>query len=199
MVAGEEDVGDLEAAEVDGLGVSGGLEELGVAEGFVLGGAGVAECSRKEACDGIAHHGGSNGPIGENVVADGKFEVDEFVDDAMIDPFVVSAEKNEMGLAGKILRDGLLEDFSLRGEKDDFAIRAAQFLDGGKDGVGLEEHPLPATAEVVIGLAVFVGGPVPEVVTGDGDDLGGPGAFDDALIERGERDLGEESENVDGH
>ena len=29
--------------------------------------------------------------------------------------------------------------------------------------------------------------------------LGGPGTFDDALIEGRERDFGEESENVDGH
>lgn len=71
MVAGEEDVGDFEAAEIDGLGVSGGFEEVGVAEGFLFGRAGIAECSRKEARDGIAHHGSGNGPIGENVVADG--------------------------------------------------------------------------------------------------------------------------------
>lgn len=117
----------------------------------------------------------------------------------MIDAFVVTAEEDEMGLGGKILRDGLLEDFSLGGEEDDFAIRAAQFLDGGKNGIGLKEHALPAAAEVVVGFAVFVGGPVPKVVAGDGDNLGSPGALDDALIEGRECDLGEESENVDRH
>ena len=96
-------------------------------------------------------------------------------------------------------RVGLLERTALRGGQNDPGRRFAQLLDGGEDRLGLEQHPLAAAAEVVVGLAVLVGGPVAELVGADFHDPGVAGAADDALVQRRERDLGEEGEDVDAH
>ena len=118
VVAAEEDVGDAPAAEFDGAGVLGEFEEAGGMA--VVGGAlGVAEDAGEEAGDGVDDDGGGEGAVGEDVVADGKFAVDEVVDDALIDAFIVAAEEDEVGDSGEFLGDALGEGVAGGGEEED--------------------------------------------------------------------------------
>ena len=118
VVAAEEDVGDAPAAELDGAGVLGELEEAGGVA--VVGGAlVVAEDAGEEAGDGIDDDGGGEGAVGEDVVADGKLAVDEVVDDALIDAFVMAAEEDEVGHAHELLGDALGEGTAGGGEEED--------------------------------------------------------------------------------
>ena len=71
-----------------------------------------------------------------------------------------------------------------------------EFFDGGEDGFAFEDHALAAAVGGVVGGAVFVGGPVAEVVGADGDEAALLGFADDALAERGGGDGGEEGEDV---
>jgi len=117
----------------------------------------------------------------------------------VVHPLVVAADDEQMALAGKFAGHRLPERLSLRSHEHDLGVRAAQFLDGGEDRFGFEQHPLAAAAEVVVGAPVLVGGPVAELVGVDFDDPRIPRAPDDTLVQRGEGDVREESENVDFH
>ena len=192
MVAGEEDVGDFEAAEVVWLGIGGSFEEIGIGKGFFFRGAGITEGSGEEADDGISDDGGGDGAIGQNVVADREFKIDEFVNDAVVDALVMAGEEDEVLGGGEFAGDLLLKDFSLRSEEDDLRILRTEFLDGGEDGLGLEEHSLAAAAEGVVGFPMPIGGPVAEIMRVDFYDLGFLRALHHALAERRDGDLGEE-------
>ena len=108
VVAAEQDIGDAPAAEFDGAGVLGEFEEAGGVA--VVGGAlVVAEDAGEEAGNGVDNDGGGEGAVGEDVVADGKLAVDEVVDDALIDAFIVTAEEDEMRHLRQLLGDALGE------------------------------------------------------------------------------------------
>lgn len=225
VVAAEEDVGDAPAAEFDGAGVLGEFEEAGGVA--VVGGAlVVAEDSGEQAGDGVDDDGGGEGAVGEDVVADGKFAVDEVVDDALIDAFVVAAEEDEVGDFDELLGGALGEEGAGGGEEEgegfsifDFRFSSgvagscggafpisdlrtsifAQLFDRGEDGFAFEDHALAAAVGGVVGGAVFVGGPVAEVVGADGDEAALLRLADHALGERGGGDVWEEGEDVDQH
>ena len=100
---------------------------------------------------------------------------------------------------GELLGDGLFELITLRSHENDLAIIAAQFFDGCKDWVWLEQHALAAAAKVVVGLAVFVGGPVAQIVGVHFDEVLFTSAFDDAFAEWSECYFWEKCENIDAH
>lgn len=85
------------------------------------------------------------------------------------------------------------------GHEDDAGVGPAEGFDGGEEGAGLEEHALAATAEGVIDAAVFIGGPIAELVGVDFDDSGIAGALDDGVAEGGEGDFREQRDDVDAH
>ena len=80
VVAGEENIGDCEAAKFVGLGVGGSFQQVGVGEGFVFGGALVTEGPGRRRMMASQRTGGGEGSVGEDVVAEGEFEVDELGD-----------------------------------------------------------------------------------------------------------------------
>ena len=117
VVAAEQDIGDAPAAEFDGAGVLGEFKEAGGVA--VVGGAlVVAEDAGEEAGDGVDDDGGGEGAVGEDVVADGKLAVDEVVDDALIDAFIVAAEEDEMRHLRQFLGDALGEGTAGGGEEE---------------------------------------------------------------------------------
>ena len=117
VVAAEQDIGDAPAAEFDRAGVLGEFEEAGGVA--VVGGAlVVAEDAGEEAGDGVDDDGGGEGAVGEDVVADGKLAVDEVVDDALIDAFIVTAEEDEMRHLRQLFGDALGEGTAGGGEEE---------------------------------------------------------------------------------
>ena len=55
-----------------------------------------------------------NRAIREHIVADGNFKIDKVLDDAVIDPFVMTADDDEMRFLRKLRRHLLVESVSSR-------------------------------------------------------------------------------------
>ena len=190
MITRAEDFGDGHAAEFDRFGVGGGFEEIRVAEGLGLGGGVVSQGTGKQADDGITEDGGCEGAVGEDVIADGNFFVDQCLDDAVVDTFIVATEEDEVGMAGEAGGGGLIVTMALWGEKNDAGIRTAQRLDRGKERFGAQQHAGPSAKGGGIDAAVFVLRPIAELVDAHIGDPGVARAADDGIIERCKRDFG---------
>ena len=199
VVAGEEDFGDAHPAEFDGSGVVWKFKEAR-GEGIIGGGASVAEHSGQQTGDSVDDDDGSDDSIGEDVVADGDFLVDEGVDDALVDTLVVAAQQDEVrNRGGEALCGGVFKRGATGGEEDDTGMFRAQGFDGLEDGFAFEDHALAAAVGGVISGVVFVVGPISEVVGADGDEAPALGLSKDALSEGGRGNLGKEGEDVDEH
>jgi len=85
----EKDIGDSPSAKLNGPSVLREFEEAcGMA---IIGGTfGVSEGAREEPYDGIHDHGGGDGSVGEDIIADRQFAIDEMIDDSLVDAFVVT-------------------------------------------------------------------------------------------------------------
>ncbi|MEY2598866.1 MAG: hypothetical protein RLZZ142_1125 [Verrucomicrobiota bacterium] len=199
MVAGEQDVRNPASLELHGTGVLGKFKETG-GEGVVRGGGLVAENSGDEPDDGVDEYHGGDDAVGQDVVADGDFFVDEQVDDALVDALVVSAEENEVGAGGgEALGGGVFERGAAWGEQEDACVFSFQGLDGVKNGFALEDHALSAAVRGFVCDAVFVFGPVAKVVGVDGGEAAGLGFAEDAFAQGGRGDLGKKGEDIDAH
>lgn len=57
----------------------------------IIGGTfGVSEGAWEESYDGIHDHGGGDGSVGKDIIADRQFAIDEMIDDPLVDAFVVT-------------------------------------------------------------------------------------------------------------
>lgn len=106
MVAAEQDFGDFPTLVFGGAGVVGVVEQVG-REGILLGGLLVAQHAGDETHYGICDHEGGENSAGQDIIPDGNFIIDEVVGDALVDAFVVTAEKNEICFLGKIAGEGV--------------------------------------------------------------------------------------------
>jgi hypothetical protein len=88
-MATEKDIGDPPSAKLHGASILREFEEAcGMA---IIGGTfGVSEGAWKESGDGIHDHGGGDGSIGKDIIADRQFAIDEVIDDPLVDAFVVT-------------------------------------------------------------------------------------------------------------
>ena len=199
VVPRKENVGDLETSETGRLGVGRGFEEVWVGERFILRRALITKCPGKEANDGVADDGAGQGAIGQNIVSDADFLVDQLVDHAVIDTLVVTAEKEKVRTGGQASCFGLHERLALgSGEKDACGL-LPEVLNRSEQRFGLEQHPRATPAEVVVSLSVLSPGPRAEIVGMNLDDPGGLGPFEDALIQGREGDFGEKGDNINAH
>ncbi len=95
MVAAEQDIGHTPAVKLDRAGVLRSFDEA-AGETVVGRAIGVAQHSRQEAYDGIDENSGGECTVRENVISDGDLIVHEMIDDALIDPFIMTAQHDEM-------------------------------------------------------------------------------------------------------
>ena len=85
-------------------------------------------------------------------------------DDAVVDPFVMTANDDEMFFGRKIVRDRLSETAALRSHEHDCARLRAKRLDCGEDRLRFHYHPLTPTEGRVVDDMVPVARPVPQIV-----------------------------------
>src|SRR6187549_756806 len=100
MIAAQQDFRDTPAAKLGGTRVLGKFKESR-GEGIIPCALGGAEHSGNEADDGVDEDDGSNCAIGQDVISDGDLLIHEMIDDSLIDPFVMTAEDDEMFRGGK--------------------------------------------------------------------------------------------------
>jgi hypothetical protein len=196
-----------------GWDVSGTVLGAGVlrAEAFEAGRVWIAEDPGQEADDGVEDDEGGALAAGEDVVADGELAVAEEVVDALIDAFVAAAEKDDAVKGGELGGDGLGERTALRGEEDDGLAgggaegetlglgREMEGFDAVEDGLGLEDHALPAAEGTVVDGAVAVVGEGAEILRVDLHETGTDGTGDDAVIERAGEEGGKDGEEIEAH
>lgn len=199
MISTQQNIRDAKSFEFDGTRVLGEFEKA-CGEGVFERRGGVAQNFGKESHNGIHDDDGGDDTVGEDVVADGNFLVHEEVDDALIDAFVMAAEEDEMvALGGEALGRGLFERGACGGHKQHSGPLRAEGGESGENGFALHDHALAPAIGGVVGGAVFVRGPVADVVRVDFHEGALLGASDDAFSQSVGRDLGKEGQDVDAH
>ena len=126
--------------------------------------------------------------------------VDEEVDDALVDTFVATANKDHFLLFGESFGLGLSEASSLGAEVDDGAF--IYFFNCG-EAVGQRlrghDHASAATEGDVIDFFVLVFAIFADVVDFDRDEFCFEGAFNNTFAEVGAEDFGEDCKDVESH
>lgn len=99
----------------------GGFQAIALTrKGFVPSAALVTQNTRQKSRNGVDNDGGGDGSVGQNIVANGPFFVDQTFDHSMIDPFVVPAYEDEVAsFSGRFFRCGLVKAFALRRHEHD--------------------------------------------------------------------------------
>ena len=168
VVARQEDFGNLEAAEVGGLGVLGIFKIVAVREAFNGGRGGTAEDAGQETGDGVNDDEGGQFPAGEDVVAEGDGVVNQG-EDALVVAFVVGAEDDEVGSGGGRLVGGgrlaggggaggesadqvLIPDLPDGGGEDDFSggVGSLDALNCGEYRFAAQEHTVAAAVRSIV-------------------------------------------------
>ena len=137
--------------------------------------------------------------VGEDVIADADFLIDEVVDDALIDAFVMTAEENEMRKARVFLGDLLGERAAAGRHENHAGIRGAEFLDRGEKWLALHHHSLAPAVRRVVGCAVFVIRPLSQIMHAEIDKAALLRLADHARAERRGGDFGKDREDVEAH
>ena len=106
-MAGEENLGHFPSPKLGRAGVLRRFEQAG-AETVIGRRLLVPENAGKQPNDGIDEDDGGNRTICEDVIADRNLGVDKVLDDAMVDPFVMSANYDEMFSGGEFSRERLI-------------------------------------------------------------------------------------------
>src|SRR4030095_4816612 len=102
-------------------------------------------------------------------------------DDAVVDPFVMTANDDEMFFSGKSVRDRLSETAALRSHEHDCARVRAKRLDCGEDRLRFHYHALTPTEGRVVDDMVPVARPVAQIVDPQVESSGFLGAAHHAL------------------
>ena len=209
MISGEQHFRDAPAPVFDGSGVLGKLQEP--ARKAVVGRAlRVSQHAGKKADHSVGENGGRERAIGQDVIADGDFIIDEVIDDPLIDAFVVAAEHDEARSGHGIFQGDPLVEAAPRRRHEHHAGRgrragslvircSAQRFHGLEERLAFHHHPLAAAVRRVVGRAVFVASPIPQIVRMDGNQAPLLGLPDHALGERRGGDGGEKGKDIDAH
>ena len=198
MVAAEQDFGDLPAFVFGGAGVVRMVEDPG-GKRILLGRLLVAKDAGDEPHDGIRNDQCGQHPAGENIVADGNFVIDEVIRHALVDAFIVAAEKNEVGFLGEFAGDGVGKFAPLRCEEDHFGCGGPDFSKREVDGLDLHDHSWSAAVGCVIHRAVAVFGPFAEVHRFERGEVFFLCPLENALRKNASADIGEDGEDLNFH
>ena len=202
-MAGEENFRHAPAAKFLGAGVLRAFEPgpLG-AKGFGLRAGFVADDIGEQAHDGIDDDQRGERAVGENEIADAEFLVDEMFANALIDAFVMAADKNNAIERGEFARLGLVEFGTARGEENNAArlrCLGLHVLHGGKNRFALEQHAGAAAVGLVIDGVMLVRGVITQLVQADFRLTAALGAPEDRGVEGTAHDFREKGDDVDAH
>ena len=107
----------------------------------------------------------------QNVVANAQFQGDDLIADALVDAFVMAAQKQKVAAEAQLVDAALCEAFSVGCQVDDFVVSplGLEVCDGVDDGLNGHDHSRTAAKRRVVDFAMFVGAPLPNVVHFDFD------------------------------
>src|SRR5438105_9016513 len=121
------------------------------------------------------------------------------LDHALVDTFVMTADDDEMRFWRKFGCELLIETTSAGRHQNDFRLLSFELFDCSEDRLWFHDHPLPASERRVIDDAMFVGGPIAQVMNPKIDNLIFLRPLHHALAQRRAADFGKEREDVDLH
>ena len=113
MIAAQQNFWDAPAAKFRRTRVLGKFKESR-GEGIIACAFGGAKHSGDETDDGVDEDDGGNYAVGQDVISDGDLVIHEMIDDSLIDPFVMTAQDDEMFGGGKRGGGVLIEPDSAR-------------------------------------------------------------------------------------
>jgi hypothetical protein len=159
-----------------------------------------AEDTGEEANDAVGHGEGRKLSPGEDKISDGEEMGGDSGCDALIDPFVMATNENDVFGLAELLGVGLSKEFAGGIGEDDscLGIRRAR-LYGLVDERGHHDHPGATAIRRIVNGSVIVGGEVTRVLGGERDKVLGLSAGDDAVIEGGKNQVGEKGYEVYFH
>ena len=199
-IAGEEDVVNLPAVELGGAGVDGRGNQA-VLERVGEGGGLVGEYARDQADDAVREEGGRNLAAADHEVAYGNLPRHEMFADALVYPFVVAAQYDNVLLEGQFVGDALVQDLAVRGHVDDLVVIpfGFQFLDHPEHGFHHHHHAGVAAVAVVVhgqarSEAVFA-----KVMDMDFHQAFLDGPTRDGMAQRTLEELRNDGEDIDAH
>ena len=123
----------------------------------------VAEHAGQQSHHGIRDNQRGQRAIGQNVIAERNFLVDQVLGHPLVDPLVVPGDHDEMLFPGQTLGRGLVEAPALRGKENDPRGRLTEFLQRHGDWLDLEHHAGAATVGRFVGHPVFARRPIAEI------------------------------------
>ena len=101
MVSGEENIGNFPAAELGWPGVLRRFEQT-LGEAVIDRRLLVAQDAGKQPDDRVNENNRGDRAIRQDVIADRNLHIDQMLDDAVVDPFVMTANDDEMFFGGKM-------------------------------------------------------------------------------------------------
>ena len=121
--------------------------------------------------------------------------------DALVDPFVVAAEDDEVLLQAHLVRNALIEGLPI-GRSIDHLIVVALALEVGDsavDRLDLQDHPCLTPEGIVIDTAPLIRSVVTDIVDMKLEEALLLGTADDGVLERTLEELGHDGEDIYSH
>ena len=212
VVTAEEHFGNFPAAPLARAGVMRTVEQplsigcparkLSHGEGILRRRFIVAEHARDESHHGIDEHHRGQLATTEHVIADAQLKGLQFVDDALVNPFIMPGDQKKPGLFRQVLDPALIQRASLWTEQDTSDWTIIFFLN--RDDCVIQrlahhDHPWSAAKRSIIDLGVLVVGPVANVVEVILDKIRLSCSTQNACVQYARKHIREEGENIDPH
>ena len=105
----------------------------------------------------IDHNSSPQFSAGHHVIADGQILINTRIKRALVDPFIMTAEKDQTFLSGELFRLRLREHFGLRSEVDHLRLSAGSLfcrLDSTHNRFRLHDHACAAAIGIVVHSSV---------------------------------------------
>ena len=171
MVSGKDDIRYFASHPDLRPRILGVLEEVSL-EGLIPGAVCIVQYPWHQAAHGIDEAEGRQLPTGQDEVPDGNFIRPDFLDDPLVYALIVAAEDDDIGKAGVVAGQFLIERLPLGRHEDgsgSFRTPVPDGLVAVIHGLSLHDHARPAPVWIIIHLPVGICGIVPDIDGFDGN------------------------------
>ena len=201
MVAGEQNIRHAQAVPLGGAAVLGIFQCAGPVA-LVLKAGRIGQHARHKAADGVRNGHGRDLTAGDDKVADGKLLVNALVDEALVDAFVMPADKNKIVHFCQTAGIALIEHMPGGGEVDRVDGRTCLIADmtpAAVERVCLQHGTVAAAVGIVVHLILPVRSVIPDLVRLDAENAALLRAAEDRLAQHVADGVREERHDINSH
>ena len=162
----------------------------------------IGQHARHKAADGVRNGHGRDLTAGDDKVADGKLLVNALVDEALVDAFVMPADKNKIVHFCQTAGIALIEHMPGGGEVDRVDGRACLIADmtpAAVERICLQHGAVAAAVGVVVHLILPVRSVIPDLVRFDAENAALLRAAEDGLAQHVADGVREERHDINSH